>query len=205
MEVFDDHISDSKDHGEEAATSDDALTAQEEEMLAMALEQSVRDVGGISVPVSPRSTFRSANAKMKNKLEKYGRTEPDFEKAVLRKSQDWNVKYTKKLHPVHKTTRQPRIREEDEEAARLAEEEQEKEMIQLAMERSLAEVPSHSVPPSPKPQEFRRGRKRFEHQPDSRPPRIPSSQSPPDADADEIARREEEMIRRALEMSRNDF
>lgn len=187
MEVFD-------DVEEESMVSEneeyDPIHAQEEEMMAMAMEQSVREM---TAPESPRAV-RTAS-----RVARY----PDVEKSMLKK-QDWqSEKYMYTVKAKKSVVRPSRnMGTADAEAIRIAEEEQEKEMIQLAMERSLAEAPMQKVLRSTTNKVHARGRRPQRYgQQDGRTTAGP----PAPIDEDEIARREQEMIRRALEMSRNDF
>lgn len=169
----------------------DPLSAQEEEMLAMALEQSVRDVGTISL-----STRRPCQVPTRSGAE-------DVEKEMLRK-QDWNEKYTYTPRTIKSNARPGRQNgPATADAVRIAEEEQEKEMIQLAMERSLADIPSRTSCASNVQYERARRQQRYGQTPGNRVSRA----TPPmrQTNDDELEKREQEMMRRALEMSRNDF
>jgi hypothetical protein len=190
---------------------------EEDDLLALALEKSKTDVGR-----APRSVLVSPMRKKRTPLE------------AVNQTQLWTVKECRKASPVvvseerlekldpkrnavgsvsiapgpfveERRQKEEELRRRDEELRLI--DEQEKEMILLAMERSLADVAAQKhcreqVGPAP----FRRDTAMS-----PRPPhRVPYYQSEVPAhrlqdDEDEVARREQEMIQRAMEMSMQDF
>jgi hypothetical protein len=209
-------------HQDESPTLDcrhEYSSHQEDELLALVLEKSKTDIGRAPRNPCPVSPMRKKRIPLE----------------VVNETQCWTARECRKTRPTgfseerveprrnasggsvgvatgpsakeHRLVEEERRHREEErrkceEERRLIEEEQENEMILLAMERSLADAAE---------QQRRHGQvKRDPFLRAPSPHRVPYYQSEVPAvnlqgDENEVARREQELIQRAMEMSMQDF